>query len=77
MLQQRPGVVAETPRPQPATIDPLARVGKSRAGQHPPGRRAAHPVVATTRSKILPFSAFDALPYGVRSLFATCRLAAM
>ncbi len=35
------------------------------------------PVVATTRSKISPLSAFGAPQYWVRSLLVTCRLAAM
>ena len=35
------------------------------------------PVTATTRSKILVLSAFDALRYWMRSLLATCRLAAI
>ena len=77
MGQKRPGVVAEAPRAQRAPIDLLARIG-SRGPVN--ARRAVErpiPVVATTRSKILPLSAFDALRYWTCSLLVTCRLAAI
>ena len=77
MLQQRP---ASSLKPRARSV----RLSTCSAGSSSLGpvniRRAVDrpiPVVATTRSKTLLLSAFDALRYWLRSLLVTCRLAAM
>jgi hypothetical protein len=76
MGQQRPSFVAEKLRPQraivtrwagPATPGQTSCAGPSRG----PSRWWAPP-----DPEFVLLSAFDALQYGVRSLFATCRVAA-
>lgn len=43
MPQQRPGIITVDLGSQPPPVELLSRGGQLRAGQHPSGRRAAHP----------------------------------
>jgi hypothetical protein len=72
--------LASSLKPRGRSVRPSTRsAGSSSLGPVSIRRAVERPIpaVATTRSRIVLLSAFDALRYRVRSLLATCRLAAM